>query len=266
MDWIRTNARKVYPDRSNVTQYSLDLSGFAYGLNKLERYDDAIKQVNLALAVNPRNMDALEQKRAAEEGQMKRKATELNLKGNAHFSRSEYDKALECYEQALANTPSDPLGRSSFLGYQAFALTNLGRYVEAIERAGQALAFNANNQFAKDKKLDAEKSLESAQKKVIDYNKKGNEYYAQNDFNKAIEYYKLAFDNCRHDRKGQSSFLAFQAMSFNKLSNHPSALTKANEALSLDSTNKLAKEQKILALSKSLPPFRPRTSRSPLVG
>ena len=212
MDWIRANARKVYPDRSNVTQYSLDLSGYAYGLNTLKRYEDALKQLNLSLAANPRNTDALEEKRAAEEGIMRRRARELNLKGNDHLHLYEYDKALECYEQALI--------------------------------------LNPNNRLAKNK-LTAEKSLESAQKKVIEYFTKGNESYARNDFNKAIEYYKLAFDNSRHDRKGQSSFLAFQAMSFNKLANHTAALTNANEALSLDSTNKLAQEQKLDA-EKSL--------------
>ena len=251
MDWIRANARKNYPDRSNVTR-SLDLSGYAYGLNQLERYEDALKQVNLSLAANPNNTHALEQKLAAEEGkinQMHRRATELYLKGKEHFSNNEFDKALECYEQALANTPSDPddpLVRSHFLGYQSFALNKLGRYVEAIERAGQALALDSNNQFAKQRKLAAEKSLKSAHK-VVEYFTKGNESYARNDFNKAIYYYKLALDNCRYDRKCESTFYAFQAMSFNKLANHPDAYMRANDALILDSTNELAKEQKNIA-------------------
>ena len=125
-------------------------------------------------------------------------------------SRSdEYDKALEFYQQALASTVmTDPLNRSILLRLQVLILNKLGRYVEAIESADQAFALDLNNQFAMDAKLAAEKSLEIAQTKMIAFYMKGSEYYARNDFNKAIEYYKLAYDNCRHDRKGQSSFLS----------------------------------------------------------
>jgi tetratricopeptide (TPR) repeat protein len=141
MNWIRTNARVASSqyNKTNVVLHSLEVSGYAYGLNRLERYDEAIRHANTALAINAFNTDALEQRRVAESALMRRRATELNLKGNAHCARGEFDQALECYKQALANTPTDLPGdgiiRSSFLAYQAFALNQLTKYVEAIEKA-----------------------------------------------------------------------------------------------------------------------------------
>ena len=105
---------------------------YAWALSDLARYDEAIEEVDLALATNPRRSWAL--------------ASKI---GFLRFA-NRYKDARAVAEDALRLRPNDPQLRVSY----AWALFDLDRYDEAIEEVDLALATNPRHSWALASKID----------------------------------------------------------------------------------------------------------------
>lgn len=102
-----------------------------------------------------------------------------NVLGNLHYSNGEYDKAVEQYRLATAASPSAIFSRNL-----AGAYKELKKYPEARRELEAAFKLDDDK-----KTFDGETSL------VV--NAQGNDYYAQGNYEKAIERYQeaLKFDS-----------------------------------------------------------------------
>jgi tetratricopeptide (TPR) repeat protein len=66
---------------------------------------------------------------------------EIIHKGNEYFYKKEYDKAIECYDNAIEINP-----KTAYTWDQkSWTLVKLGRYDEAIKCCDKALELDPNN-------------------------------------------------------------------------------------------------------------------------
>lgn len=120
-----------YPDEINDKIESLDK--FASGLQKNEKYENAIKYYDKILEIDSSNTDA------------------LSSKGHCFFMLSKYGEALECYDNLLEINPYDEYCYSS-KGHVCF---RMGKYDEAIKCYDKLLELNPNYSNAYLYKVDA---------------------------------------------------------------------------------------------------------------
>ncbi|MGP6220751.1 tetratricopeptide repeat protein [Caldiplasma sukawensis] len=126
------------------------------GLDLLEsgRYEEAIKEFNAAIELNPKDPDyhnnkgiALESLGRYEEAIKEYNAAiELNPKypdyhnnkGIALFKSGRYEEAIKEFDAAIELDPKDP----DYHNVKGFALKKLGEYEEAIKQANMAIKLN----------------------------------------------------------------------------------------------------------------------------
>jgi tetratricopeptide (TPR) repeat protein len=91
-------------------------------LCELQRYEEAIEEFNIAIGLNPNNPDY------------------HNNKGNALAVLGRYDEAIKEYDIAIGLNPNNP----DYHNNKGNALAVLGRYDEAIKEYDKALAIDPN--------------------------------------------------------------------------------------------------------------------------
>ncbi|BCS92331.1 MAG: beta-barrel assembly-enhancing protease [Metallosphaera javensis (ex Sakai et al. 2022)] len=111
------------------------------------RYEEAIKEYDQAISLDPRNPDYHYNKGIA-----------LRILGR-------YEEALREFEQAISLDPKDP-----FYHYnKGLALAELGRYEEAIKEYDQAISLDPNNPFYHNNKGNALRNLGRYEEAIKEY-------------------------------------------------------------------------------------------------
>ena len=83
-------------------------------------------------------------------------------KANEYCIQNEWGKCSECYDLALNNTlDANSTIKSKYLSYQSLALIKLGKFDEALAKATDALAFDPQNEFAKNQISESENQMQS---------------------------------------------------------------------------------------------------------
>lgn len=128
------SALKIKPDDLSLWEYK------HLFLCNLKKFEDAIKCLNQALKIRPDNWEC------------------LRSKGICLDYLRKYDEAIECYDQALKINPND----YSSLSCKGSSLNELGLYKEAIECYDQMLNIKPNDYETlrmKDKALEKVNSI-----------------------------------------------------------------------------------------------------------
>ncbi|KAJ5066190.1 hsp70-hsp90 organizing protein [Anaeramoeba ignava] len=122
-----------------------------------------------------------EQKEQQEENQIKKdQAQAIKEKGNKHFRNKEFDKALECYDEAITLYPNE----MSFYNNKAAVYVEMKEYEKCHETLDQAIEYGRKiyAPFPEIAKLFA---------------RKGNAYRKNGDLKSAIEMYKKSLTEDR---------------------------------------------------------------------
>ena len=126
-EWYhRLTGNAVVLDFSSLALDSAELLDVIYSLGRLKRYEAMVSACDRALAIDPKNIDAWDNK------------------GNALVDLKRYEEAIEAYEQVLAIDPTRDFAWHS----KGITLFNLKRYEEAIEAYDRAIAIDQNDCFA----------------------------------------------------------------------------------------------------------------------
>ena len=243
IDWIRTNAneKQCHKSAQDNERLSLELSSYAMALNKLERFDDALKRASDALSLDKDNRMATNEKREAENNLKYERAKVLNQQGIDLFEKGEYEKANALFAAAYENAPPDyTRTRSKHRSNQAYALNKLKRFSEALIKANEALKLNIENKRAREERSVAEQGL---MKEAAEWNTQGLVHFKAKEYLLALEYFNLAARTVlKHKRHESSFYLSNLAHTLAKLSRYGEALGKAKQALILDCHNDHARK------------------------
>ena len=72
------------------------------------------------------------------------KIDELVFTGKSFLENNDFDKSLECFEQALLIDPKNP----DLWNYKGIALRSLGRYGESMDCFNNSLKLDPRDKFA----------------------------------------------------------------------------------------------------------------------
>ena len=203
--------------RENLAKAYNNLASVHYRLN---RYEDAIKDCNKAIELNPKDAMAYNNRGVAY-GELKKhektiedcnKAIELNPnfamaynnRGNAYYELNRYEKAIEDCNRAIE------LNQNLALPYitRGSAYNKLNRYEESIKDYSTAIEFNLKDAAVYKSRGDAYYGLNQYNEAIEDYNKaiklnpsidefynnRGSVYCKLNRYEKAIEDYNKAIE------------------------------------------------------------------------
>ena len=237
-----------------------------------DRYDEAIKYYDMALAINKSDTYA------------------LDSIGDALYNLERYDEAIKYYDMALAINKSDTYALASI----GDSLSSLGKNDEAIKYLDMALAIDANDTYAIETKATTLYLLASYDEAIKHYDmalalNNSNVYaldgkavslYVLDRYEEAIKYYDMALAIDKNDTyamngKGDSLFalgryeeeiVQYDAMldldpenvetlydkgtALNNLGRYSEAIQYFDKALTIDPTYTNAKEEREVSLAR----------------
>ena len=112
-------------------------SNKAGALKSLERYEDSIQTLDIALRLDPSYTSAQE-----------KKASALNALATSNFQNGNYPLALIRYDEAIRLNPNEKV----YYANKAGVLIKLSRYDESIQAAESALKIDPDYEYAREKK------------------------------------------------------------------------------------------------------------------
>ena len=113
-------------------------------LKILERYEEAIQALDIALRLDPYYLPATE-----------KKASTLNALATLNFQNGQLQLSLIRYDEAIRLNPKEKV----FFANKAGVLIKLNRYEEAIKSAEEALKLDPKYEYANEKKRFAQNKM-----------------------------------------------------------------------------------------------------------
>jgi len=204
----------------------------------LDRYDEAIKYYDMALAIN------------------KTDTYSISGKGDVSYSLGRYDEAIKYYDKALAIDKNDTYALAS----KGDTLNSLRRYNEAIDNYDKALAIDKNDTYALASKGNSLYTLGLYDQAIDNYDKalaidKNDTYaldgkavtlYVLDRYGEAIKYYDMALAIDKNDTYA----LLGKGDSFYALEYYKDAIQQYNAVLDIEPDNIQANQSKQEILKK----------------
>jgi CHAT domain-containing protein/uncharacterized protein HemY len=174
----------------------------------------------------------------------KTEADKLLEQGIQQYQRSQYQAAIQSWQQALAiyQQIKDRNGEAVSLGNLGSAYNDLGQYPKAINFHQQSLAIKREMSNSPKERLRQLKGIASS------LNNLGNVYYSLGQYPKAIEFFQqsLAIEGEIPNRNGQASSLNNLGSAYNSLGQYPEAIEFHQQSLAIFREIRSSPEERLL--------------------